>query len=185
MAHFSYSKDYQGFMDIVLDNPDRYLPIVQFLDKLVCQESELSQLERELIGAYVSLLNGCDFCYGVHEAIAKSLNADASILLALQTDVEKAAIEPKLNPVFLLAKKLTENPSKIVKTDIQAMTKVGWSEKTAEDVIGIVSLFCFLNRLVDGFGIKGNAKYFAQMGKGFSQYDGYEAFVSSQLAALK
>ena len=55
MAFFSYSKDYQGFIDIVLDNPDRYLPIVQFLDKLVCQQSQLSQVERELIGAYVSL----------------------------------------------------------------------------------------------------------------------------------
>ena len=185
MAHFSYSKDYQGFMDIVLDNPDRYLPIVQFLDKLVCQKSELSQLERELIGAYVSLLNSCDFCYGVHEAIAKSLNADASILLALHTDIEKAPIDPKLKSVFLLAKKITENPSKVVSSDIQAMIEAGWTEKTAEDVIGVASLFCFLNRLVDGFGIKGTANYFNEMGKGFSQCDGYESFVRSELAALK
>ena len=185
MAFFSYSKDYQGFIDIVLDNPDRYLPIVQFLDNLVCQQSELSQLERELIGAYVSLLNGCEFCYGVHEAIAKSLNVDASVLLALKTDVEKAPIDPKLKSIFLLTKKVTENPGKIVSADIQAIIEAGWNEKTAEDVIGIAALFAFLNRLVDGFGLKGTANYFNEMGKGFSQYDGYESFVRSELAALE
>ncbi|NOQ76963.1 MAG: peroxidase-related enzyme [Methylococcaceae bacterium] len=182
MAFFSYSKDYSGFIDIVLDNPDRYLPIVQFLDKLVCQQSELSQLERELIGAYVSLLNGCDFCYGVHEAIAKSFNVDAEILLALKTDVEQSSLEPKLKAIFILTKKITENPGKIVASDIQAVIDAGWHEKTVEDVIGIASLFAFLNRLVDGFGLKGSESYFNKIGEGFSKFDGYESFVRSELA---
>ena len=111
--------------------------------------------------------------------------ADENILLSLKADIETSSIEPKLKSIFLLTKKITENPSKIVSSDIQAITKAGWSEKTAEDVIGIVSLFAFLNRLMDGFGIKGTENYFSAMGKGFTEQEGYEAFVRSELAALK
>ncbi len=181
MSYFSYSKNYQGFVDIVLGNPERYLPAVEFLDTVVCQQSELSQVERELIGAYVSILNGCDFCYGVHEAVAKSLNADSNVLLALKTNLENARIDPKLFSIFSLTKKVTEEPSKIVKKDIQAVIDAGWSEKTAEDVVGVASIFAFLNRLVDGFGIKGSPDYFAAIGEGFKDLGGYESFVRSQL----
>jgi len=181
MAFFSYSQNYDGFIDIVINNPDRYLPIVQFLDNILGQPSELSKAEKELIGAYVSTLNNCEFCYGVHEAMAKSFNVDKNILLALKTDIETAAIDSKIKAVLKLTHKVTTEPNRIVQSDIQSIVDSNWSEKTAEDVIAIASAYAFLNRLVDGFGIKGSSQYFAAISEGFSNYDGYEAFVRSTI----
>lgn len=180
MTLLSHSKDFQGFVDIVLNDPDRYLPLVNLLDSLVCQESELTQAERELIGAYVSLLNGCDFCYGVHEAVAKSLNVDEAVLQALQTDPESAPIDDKLKPVFRFARKISLNPSGITIKDIQPILDAGWNEQTVEDTIAVASLFAMLNRLVDGFGIKGSADYFAAIGDSFT-HQGYNEAVNSLL----
>jgi len=52
----------------------------------------------------------------------------------------------------------------VARADVGALRDAGWSDRTIEDVINIVSLFGFLNRLVDGFGIEGSAEGFAQAG---------------------
>ena len=182
MTMLSYSKDFQGFVDIVLNNPERYLPLVNLLDTLVCQESELTQAERELIGAYVSVLNGCDFCFGVHEAVAKSLNVDASVLQALQTDPDPDTVPVRdaFKPILDFTRKLTLTPSRIGAEDIQCILDAGWSEQTVEDTIAVASLFALLNRLVDGFGIKGSPDYFAAIGNSFTE-QGYNDLVYSLL----
>ena len=40
--------------------------------------SPFSEGERELIGAYVSGLNACDFCYGEHAGIAEAFRAEGA-----------------------------------------------------------------------------------------------------------
>jgi uncharacterized protein YciW len=60
--------------------------------------------------------------------------------------------------------KLTQAPGEIDKSDIEALGHVGWSEQAVEEIIKVVALFSFLNRLVDGMGVKGNAEGFAQAG---------------------
>ena len=179
MAFFSYSQNYQGFIDIVINDPERYLPIVQFLDNISGQSSELSKAEKELVGAYVSVLNECEFCYD--EAMAKSFQVDEEVLLALKHNVETAPISSKIKSILRLTRKVTEQPNKIVESDIQNVVNSGWNEKTAEDVIAIASMYAFLNRIVDGFGLKGSSQYFSAMSEGFSNYDGYEAFVRSAI----
>ncbi|NET05043.1 MAG: hypothetical protein F6K09_11890 [Merismopedia sp. SIO2A8] len=43
-------------------------------------ESALSAGERELITAYVSGLNACNYCYGSHQAIATDLNFERMLV---------------------------------------------------------------------------------------------------------
>ena len=180
MPYLSYAKDFQGVTDVLLRDPDRYLPIVQFLETVLRKDSEFSPAERELIAAYVSMFNSCQFCYGTHEAVATALGVGKVVLKALETDLASAPIDERLRPVFALAKKLTETPSKVVQADIRAVIDAGWSEQSIEDIIGVTSIFAFMNRLADGFGLKGTPDYCAQVGAGLSQY-GYEPFVRSAL----
>ena len=39
-------------------------------------DSPLSIAEREMIGAYVSGVNACDYCFGAHEAVAAEYGVD-------------------------------------------------------------------------------------------------------------
>jgi len=56
------------------------------------------------------------------------------------------------------------------------MQTAGWSDQSIEDVIKVVALFSFLNRLVDGLGIQGNAQVFAQAGAMIAEH-GYDPVV--------
>ena len=180
MTYLSFAKDFQGVADAFLRDPDRYLPIVAFLETVLRKDSQFSPAERELMAAYVSSLNGCQFCYGTHEAVAKAFNVDAAMLGALQTDPTRAPVGERMRPVFALTRKLTETPSLVSADDVRAVLDAGWSEQAVEDIIGIAAIFAFLNRLTDGLGITGTADYFTQVGAGLSQY-GYEPFIRSAL----
>ena len=145
---------HENIMEIFQHDPNRYLPITQFIQTVMRGESSFSAGERELIAAYVSGLNACDYCYGTHQAIAIDLNVDLKLLEAILTDLAQAPIEERLRPVFALVRKLTLNPSKITKVDIDAVLETGWDEQAIEDVISVCALFNFLNRIVNGYGLK-------------------------------
>ncbi len=180
MPYLSYAEDFDGVADVFLRDPNKYMPVVEFLENLLRKPSELSSAERELIGAYVSTLNNCQFCIGSHVATAKAFNVDEKVLEALNDNIETSAIDSKLKPVLLLVKKLTESSNKLVQGDIKAVVSAGWSEQTVEDIIGITAIFAFLNRFVDGFGLTGTDDYFDMVGQGLSHY-GYEPFIRSAL----
>ena len=78
MSLLSYSKDFQGLLDIMLRDPARYLPLAQFITTLMNGESELSRAEREMIAVRVSNLNACQYCVGVHDAILGDMQSQAA-----------------------------------------------------------------------------------------------------------
>ncbi len=154
MSFLSYSSGFQGIVDVFMRDPRRYLPFAQLMAGIMNDEaSELSKPQRETIALHVSRLNDCHYCVGSHEAVLTNLGAGDDVVA-----------DPKMAPVLAFATKLTQNPGAVVQTDIDALRQAGWSEQTVEDVINVVSLFSYLNRLADGFGIKGSAEVFAQAG---------------------
>ncbi len=60
----------------------------------------------------------------------------------------------------------------MVQEDVDAITAVGWSEQTVEDVVAITALFNYYNRLMDGLGMKGSQVHFGK-GAGFLTKGGY------------
>lgn len=173
MSFFSYSTDYQGVVDIFTHGPGRYLPFAQLLVGIMNGKSELSIPQREMIALYVSKLNECHYCVGSHRAVLVALDIDEATISAAEAG---STTDARLTPVLNFAAKLTQSPGSVVRADVDALRGVGWSEQTVEDVIGVVSLFSFLNRLVDGFGIKGSPENFAQGGRMISR-NGYGPIV--------
>ena len=93
----------QSLIELFNQNPNRYSPLTQFVQNVMRGESAFTVGERELIAAYVSSLNACNFCYGSHQAIAADLNVDPNLLEAITKDLATAPIEERLRPVFALA----------------------------------------------------------------------------------
>ena len=51
------------------------------------------------------------------------------------------------------------------KADIKPLLDAGWGEQAIEDAINVISLFNYVNRLVDALGIENGDDYFRMVGK--------------------
>ncbi len=175
MSYLSYSKSFQGVSDIFLRDTTRYLPFVELLNNVMSAESELSKAEKEMIALYSSHLNDCHYCVDSHASVLTNQNTEKELVHSLSNGSTNG-LDDKLLDIFKFTKKLTLEPAKISKPDIDAMRSAGWSDKTIEDTICVVSTFAFLNRLIDGFGVTGSENHFLQVGEMVAQ-QGYQPLV--------
>lgn len=160
MPFFSYLDEYSDITDITFRDRKRFAPLDKLTHSLLRGDSTLSISEREIIAAYVSGLNECNFCSGIHTEVAENFGVDKMLIKNILTDIEQADVTPKFAALLQYVKKLTLNPSKITKKDAQSVFAAGWSEAGLHDAICICCLFNFHNRLLDGHGIKGNDNMF-------------------------
>jgi uncharacterized peroxidase-related enzyme len=162
MSNFSFLKTEDGLSGIVQHDVERFGSIMGFVDNILRGKSELSIAERELVFAYVSASNSCSYCYGVHKAVAQKFGIDEGLLEQLVLADDLTVVDDKIMHCLKLAKKAVKEAYQIVKSDIDAMVAIGWSEKTAHDIITIAATATFCNILVDGHGVKGSSALFEQ-----------------------
>lgn len=175
MAFFSYLNEGEKSSagNIMAHNPERFGPLQQFSNHVMRADSELSLVERETIGSYVSALNECDYCFNSHAHIAEAMGLDQKIFGPLLDDIETAPVDDKMKPLFSLAKKLTKTPARMVQADVDGITAAGWSEDTASDVVVLTAMFNFANRLLDGHGVKAPSVDVMKMNGEYISKNGY------------
>jgi uncharacterized peroxidase-related enzyme len=139
--------------------------LVELHTALLRGDSPLSPAQLELIAAYVSGLNACQYCYGVHSEVAQAFGFDDSLVEALLADLETAPVDAAMKPLLAYARKLTLTPAKMVQGDADAVFAAGWTERALHDVILTTCLFNFMNRLLDGHGCKGGAELYRARGQ--------------------
>ena len=84
-------------------------PLLEYHQILLRGPSPLSVAERELIAAYVSGLNQCHYCHGVHSATAQAFGVPEGTLADLLERVEGARVDARLTPILHYVHKLTLN----------------------------------------------------------------------------
>lgn len=139
--------------------------LVSYHEAVMRQASELSVGERELIAAYVSGLNACRYCHGVHAVTARSFGIPEDLLASLLSDPENADTAGRLAPILRYARRLTEEPAKTTEADVEAILAAGWTEQAIHDAVAVICLFNFMNRLLEGHGVKGNDEIFRDRGR--------------------
>ena len=72
-----------GLLQIFQAFPEAARPLLQYHEVLLRGESPFSAAERELIAAYVSVLNNCNYCRAVHSQTAVALGMSANALATL------------------------------------------------------------------------------------------------------
>lgn len=143
--------------DTLLGFPQGAGLILQLTDDILLRDSDLTTGEREIIAAYVSALNACDYCYGSHKRAAEVFGVDGDLIEALVADPETAPAPAKLRPILRYAEVLTLHPAKMTEAQAQAVYDAGWSEAALYDAIQVCALFSFMNRIVEGTGVAGSA----------------------------
>lgn len=131
-------------------------PLLEYHDRLLRDYSPLTVAERELIAAYVSGLNSCTFCHGAHVLAANAFGVDTELFEGLMNDLENSAVDEKMKPILAYVGKLTKTPSRMTSADAEAVYAAGWDEQALFDAVSVCALFNFMNRIVEGSGIKSN-----------------------------
>jgi AhpD family alkylhydroperoxidase len=90
--------------------PELAGPIHEFAQTLMRGSSPFSEGERELIAAYVSSLNGCEYCRRSHTAVAERFGVSAELVEMLLEDIGRAEATVRMKPVLHYVHKLNETP---------------------------------------------------------------------------
>ena len=139
--------------------PERgILPLLEYHDAILRNDSELTVGERELIAAYVSSLNQCHYCFSAHRDHAKAWGMPADLFGDLRIELDHAEIPARMRPVLAFVRRLTVDPPGTGMADAQAVYDAGFSEEGLFDVISVTALYNFMNRILEGAGIKKHAR---------------------------
>lgn len=153
MPFVDFLDDECGMRDIIMRRQDILSKYIDLAEDIMRGSSALSISERELMGAYVSGLNGCTFCFGAHAATAAQFGIDKSLFESLIEDIDSTPIDNKLKPLLHYIKKLTENPTRMIQADADAVYAAGWDDKALSDAVFVCAHFAMANRMVEGHGI--------------------------------
>lgn len=148
-----------GLLRIFQSFPKTAQPLIAYHEVLMRGESPFTNAERELIAAYVSGLNACRYCHGVHTETAVALGIEPRLMEDLISDSGSTRIDDRLRPVLELVRKLTLTPSKIVQADADEVFAAGWDDRALHDAVSVCALFNFMNRLVNGLGVEAAEAY--------------------------
>ena len=107
--------------------------------------------DRELMAAFVSKLNECEYCMKAHTAVAARAYEDEERVSAVLADLETAPIEEPLRATLRMLRKLSGEQRADV-DDMRALLAAGVSRGQIEDALAVAFVFNTMNRLADAFG---------------------------------
>lgn len=157
--------------DILKMSPEAGVALLEMHEAIMRAPSALTPGQRELIAAYVSGLNGCQYCHGVHAETAKAYeDIPRAAVDRMLADLETAGFDDRIKPILRLARKLTQAPAEVSEADTRAVLEAGWGEKALHDAIMVVCCFNFMNRLLEGHGVHGYEALFKERGPMLKKY---------------
>ena len=146
--------EYWGIWSVLASYPMASYHLCELSHELMHKEAPISAALREMIAAYTSGLNACEFCRNAHAAVAAQLHEDETLVASILHDPEASAISEKDKALLRFMRKLTLQPGDITQEDTHALKQIGWDEPSIYHAIGACALFDYYNRFVSGNGVK-------------------------------
>jgi uncharacterized peroxidase-related enzyme len=115
--------------------------------------SGLTPGEREIIAAYVSDLNNCEFCHESHSASATvHLMDNGETIKFIKEDINTAPVSAKMKTLLKIAGLVQKSGRDVKPEHIEMAHNAGATDEDIHDTILIAAAFCMFNRYVDGLG---------------------------------
>lgn len=184
MPYLPFLRDDDSTVAIMASYPDLYRSFIGFAENVFKGDLPLSPLERQIIFAYVSGLNDCDYCRGGHNAIIIDMGAAADLIDNLLEDLDKADVDDRLRALLHYARKLTLSPAKIDHADANAVYEAGCDGDSLHATVAVCAMANFMNRLADGCGIVARPENFANRVNNAKKV-GYVALFESKVEEMK
>ena len=156
-----------GAQPNLLDLYRRYPSIARYVlglaETAVTLSERLTHGECEMLGAYISGLNACEYCHGIHKEAAVAAGIDRTVFKSCSKSPDYGGTQ--WQPVFAYVSVLTLNPSSINAELVKSLTDAGWSGDDIVQFAAICSAFNVLNRMVEGLGLSAEESFYGQAGK--------------------
>ena len=153
MAHIPLPEGVPGILATMMFRPETAAPLNELAEVLLRGENTLTRGDRELIAAYVSYRNECQFCQMSHSTFAAlQLEPGWGMVEAVKADLDTAPVSDKLRALLRLAGKVQESCRSVTIADVDAARAVGATDVEIHDTVLIAAAFCMFNRYVDGLG---------------------------------
>src|SRR5580693_833792 len=104
MPHITLNSTEPGICGLLLYRPETGQPLSELAEVLLRGPGTLTRGERELIAAYVSGLNDCQYCSGSHSACAAAqLPGGMTVVEQVRADPASAPLSAKLKALLRIA----------------------------------------------------------------------------------
>ncbi|HXL89397.1 MAG TPA: peroxidase-related enzyme [Streptosporangiaceae bacterium] len=151
MPHITLNSDEPGVRGLFLFRPETARPLNELVDVLLRAPSTLTPGERELIAAYVSGLNQCNYCCSAHSAFAAAqLPGGMPLVQEVRTDAAGAPVSAKLKALLEIAAAVQRSGQEVTEDAVAAARAQGATDLEIHDTVLIAAVFCMYNRYVDG-----------------------------------
>jgi uncharacterized peroxidase-related enzyme len=162
MAHIELGNDRPGIQGLLAYRPETAAPLLRLADVLLAGESTLSRGERELIAAWVSRGNECEFCAASHgataaaqlpggaEQVERVLGGMAGDGPAGAAPVPGGLVSAKLRALLEIASLVRVDGRLVTAEAVARARSEGASDREIHDTVLIAAAFCMMNRYVDG-----------------------------------
>jgi uncharacterized peroxidase-related enzyme len=164
MTYLKSVPDGGGLLTLFSAYPGFPEPLLALHEDVMRAPSPLTVAEREFIAAYVSGLNDCTYCHGVHSMTAAAFGVDPEVLAKAIADPDTAPVAPPMRPVLRYLRKLTRQPATVTNEDADAVFAAGWDDRALLTAVLVCALFNFMNRVVEGVGIQASPDAMAMSG---------------------
>jgi uncharacterized peroxidase-related enzyme len=139
-------------LKLVAYRPDFYgAPMKKLTHEAMRGPSSWSVAERELMAAYVSKTNACEYCIKAHAAVSGKAYADDGKVAAVLADLDAAPLGEPLRETLRMLHKLARERT-IGAEDLHALLAAGVSKQQIVDALAVAFSFNVTNRLADAFG---------------------------------
>jgi uncharacterized peroxidase-related enzyme len=151
MPHINLPEGLPGITSGFAFRPETAKPLRELAEVLLRGPNTLTSGEREMIAAFVSSRNDCQFCQLSHSAAAAHhLSGDYAVVESVKRDYESAPVSPKLKALLAIAAKVQQSGKLVTSADVERARTEGATDIEIHDTVLIAAAFSMFNRYVDG-----------------------------------
>lgn len=167
MTYIKTGVDQPGIVELLFYKGPTGKALSNLAQTLLHGPSNLTPGEREVIAAYVSSLNKCEFCHDSHSASANyHLKDGGQTVNLVKVDPMVAPVSEKMKALLKIAGRVQKSGKEVNISHIEDARRAGASDEDIHDTVLIAAAFCMYNRYVDGLGtIPAEKEEYAPMGK--------------------
>jgi len=137
--------------------------------ELMRRPSTLTVGERELIAAFASRVNECQFCYRSHKSCAEE-TGDRDMVNAFLVDQNSEVLSPKMQALMVIVVHVCFLNRSELPEAISHAKEMGATDQEIHDTVAITAFFNMCNRYVDGLGTTFMPGEEIQGGKSLAKY---------------
>jgi uncharacterized peroxidase-related enzyme len=133
--------------------PEMTQHLASFTQEVLREPSPPSPGLRELIAAYTSYVNECEFCTQAHVAVAAEPLGNEDLVWTAFRNLGASSLKEEEKALLRFVDKVTSDLPFIPEADGNGLRALGWHDKSIYYAITVCALFNFYNRWITASGV--------------------------------